>query len=367
MPSLDAIRHTQQTALLDSKVSVQFGTRKWAQLPPDLATAATSETVTAHNAAWIDGGLTARVRRVNRGDDDIVAIKKARAKCLVENTDGKLSFVNEMLRRQELDQLAQRGRTINGITPTLFASLQDGLIVTPWIEGQHVHAWDERQLQHVFEIGAAFIGAGFFEWDFSPGNVIDDGRQVWLFDFGYMYRFDPLQQLNTAGKGIEYPQFHLAERIESRNFFGHLLQREHEDGINAVMPLCRLEKEIALATYQKLQSDLSQRGATALVTQHYETICVRWKNALQSDLESLYLTEAWRSHEADLDDDLRGQTCTPMTLRKAEWLVSRVENDYEQLRAVGALSPHDVQSGRAKLLDDLHRRHEQAQAFQVRH
>jgi hypothetical protein len=361
MPSLDDLRHAEQTAWLDSGADLVFGTGGWGRLPADLRAAA----VDATHPGWIDGGLTARVRRVNRPDGP-VALKLARPVPLVRNTDGRLSFVNELLRRHELHELARRGRGIPGVTPTIHASLSEGVIVSPWIDGEAVAEWDERRLRQLFDTGAALVGAGFFEWDFSPGNVLDDGRQVWLFDFGYMYRFDPLRQINTAGDGTDHPEYHLAERIESRNLFGHLLQLEGSPGADTALRLFRLAKQIALDTVERLWRDLAARGASALVLGTHQVLADRWRAALRGDLAALYLAEGWRSHWADLHDDLSGRTCTPMTLRRAQWLIDHARRDFDALCAAGAIGSDESGPGPAALLARLEAMRAQASTWQVR-
>ncbi len=360
MLSLDSVRHAAQTAFIESGSALVFGTAGWVSLPDDLQ-AAVQDT---DNPIWLDGGLTARVRQVRRSDG-VLALKKARASCLVHNKDGELSFVNELLRRSELLELTQQGNSIPSVTPTVFASHADGVIVSPWISGGPVQHWGERQLEQLFEAGKALILAGFFEWDFSPGNVLDDGQQLWLFDFGYMYRFDPLRQINTAGNGASHPQFHLAERFESRNFFGHLLLQEEQLGIDRALKLFRLEKEIALETYREMGSELAARGATATVLNHLGAIVGEWAGALRGDLAGLYLREAWRSHEADLDDDLSGRSCSPMTLRRVRWLLARVEDDYDALLGSGALRANSSNATPAALRSRFHSQYAIAKAYQI--
>ena len=360
MPTLDDLRHAEQSALLASGVEIVFGTSGATRLPTDLRAAADN----AADPGWLDGGLTARVRRVERAGG-AVALKLARAEPRVHNTDGRLSFVNEVLRRQELHRLAEQGRGLGGVTPTVYASLREGVIVSPWIEGAPAGDWDERRLSQLFATGAALVAAGFFEWDYSPGNVLDDGRQVWLFDFGYMYRFDPLRQLNTAGDGTDDPGYHLAERIESRNLFGHLLQLEAAQGAPAALRLFRLEKQIALDTYERLRGDLAGRGATALVLDHLGRLIERWRDALRGDLAALYLADGWRSHRADLHDDLSGRSCTPMTLRRAQWLIDRATHDFDALRAGGALDDADAAAGPGPLLARLREQQALAATLQI--
>lgn len=360
MTSLDAARHAAQTALLEFGAGLVFGTAGWTTLPDDLCGAVQDE----GHPDWLDGGLTARVRRVDRGDE-AVALKKARDVCRVRNRDGELSFLNELLRRAELQALAQQGQGIPGVVPTTFASLTQGVIVSPWIDGGPVHAWDERPLLQLFDTGVALILAGFFEWDFCPGNVLDDGQRLWLFDFGYMYRFDPLRQLNTAGNGLDCPQFHLAERFESRNFFGHLLLEEQAQGTDAAHRRFRLEKEIALEAYQRLHRDLAARGASTTVLDFWGGIASGWRQALRGDLSTLYLVEGWRSHEADLDDDLHGRSCTPMTLHRARWLQAQLEDHFDALRAGGAFHAGGSECTQEALHARLRSQHELAVAYQL--
>lgn len=362
MTTLDDLRHAAQSALLAAGTPLQFGTAGWTALPGDLAAAAAD----ADHPDWIDGGLTARVRRVVRGDGSAVALKVARSECLVRNRDGQRSFLNELLRRRELHELAERGRGIAGVTPTLHASLHEGVLVSPWIEGgERVAAWSERSIAQLFDTGAALLLAGLFEWDFSPGNLLDDGRQLWLFDFGYMYPFDPLRHLNTAGDGTSAPQFHLAERFETRCFFGHLLEQESQRGDAVALAAFRLEKEVALACYLRLRTALAQRGAGAAVLAQYDSVTSQWRDALRGDLAALYLREGWRSHDADLDDDLRGRTCTPMTLRRAQWLIDQAHRNYDTLRAGGALERPGGAPTREALLARLEHDHERAARWQV--
>jgi hypothetical protein len=360
MPTLDDLRHAEQTALLASGAEIVFGTSGATRLPDDLRAAADDGT----HPGWLDGGLTARVRRVERAGG-AVALKLARAEPRVHNTDGRLSFVNEVLRRQELHRLAAQGRGLAGVTPTVYASLREGVIVSPWIDGAPATDWDERRLTQLFATGAALVGAGFFEWDYSPGNVLDDGRQVWLFDFGYMYRFDPLRQLNTAGDGTDHPEYHLAERIESRNLFGHLLQLEATRGADAALRLFALAKRIAADTVDELQRGLAARGASPLVLDHHGQLVVRWRTALRGDLAPLYLADGWRSHRADLHDDLSGRSCTPMTLRRAQWLIDRATHDFEALRAGGVLDAAEAVAGPPPLLATLREQQALAGRLQI--
>lgn len=309
-----------------------------------------------------DSGLTAEVFRVHAGGRDW-AVKRARSACKVQGVDGQTSFLNEVQRRAEMAALPALQRP--GLSPTVYASLAQGLVVSPWIAGARVDDWDESGLRQLFDSGLALLRAGFFEWDFCPGNVLRDARQVWLFDYGYLYRFDPLRHFNSAGTGLSAPQHHLAERIESRHVFGWLLQLESRHGADAALRAFRMEKAVALDAYERLRSQLAADGATATVLQWLDGICGEWRAALAGPLSDLYLREGWRSHATDLDDDLKGQTCTPTTLARADWLLQALHLHHAALAAQGVWQGDEAALDRSERIALYTQRRQQAVAYQL--
>jgi hypothetical protein len=299
--------------------------------------------------ATIDSGLTAKIYHLRSAGGDF-ALKLARTECLVRNVDGHTSFLNELICRQRIDFMRADTNAFAAVTKTYAASLRQGVLLTEWVDGESIQHWDRRRLQQLFAAGCELLQAGMFEWDFCPGNLLDDGERIRLFDFGYMYVFDPLRQFNSAGNGDSQPMFHLAERFETRNYFAYLLQLEIEQGMDAALSAFRLEKEVALEAYQSLRHQLLQRGATAMIADWLQAIVTRWSDALTHDLYSLYLQEGWRSHVLDLDDDLRGKTCTPTTLQRGEWLLHALQHHHDELRALDAFFWQDRERNQQQLV-----------------
>lgn len=362
MQSLDELRREIDLAWLASGREFAFGDAADCPLPPRQLAGlhASAPGVEAVH----DGGLTARVFCLRAGERRF-AIKVARPQALVRNDDGRTSFLNELRRHAELRALREAGVALPGIVAPLYGSLREGVVVSPWVaDATHVDGFDDpRRLRQLFDIGATLVAQGFFEWDFSPGNVLDDGTQVRLFDFGYMYRFDPLTQFNSAGRGDDCPQFHLAERIETRNAFAWLLRLEREGGPDAALAAFRTVKQIAHEAFVRLRATLAQRGARPHVLAWLDAIAARWSAALAGDLAPLYLKEGWRSHALDLEDDLHGQTCTPTTLARADWLIATAQRSHEALRDGGALFGPDAALTREALVQRYRHRRALAQTF----
>jgi hypothetical protein len=360
MPTLEAQRRRAQLALLASGAEFGFGDAADCPLPP--ARLAALDASSPGVEAVHEDGLTARVFKLRVGER-CMAVKVARRECLVQNDDGRTSFLNELQRHAELRALRDAGAALPGIVAPVYGSLRAGVIVSPWVDGELVDRFDARRIGQLLASGAALIEHGFFEWDFSPGNLIDDGRQVWLFDFGYMYRFDPLMQFNSAGDGTDCPQFHLAERIETRNAFAWLLGLEQRRGPDAALAAFRVIKQAALAAYVALRSSLAARDAQPAVLAWLDAISARWSAALGGELGALYLQEGWRSHALDLEDDLQGQTCTPTTLARADWLIGTAARADAALRAGDALFGPDAALSSDALVQRYRTRRAQAERF----
>jgi hypothetical protein len=352
-------RRQSQLAFVASGAELEIGNPEDCPLPLEqLAATQGDETYVRERFA---GGLTAHVYRIKAGGRDWT-LKRARERCLVQNPDGQTSFLNEIQRRADLRLLkqdAQLGKRLGGIVDTQYASLNRGVLLSPWIAGEAIEHWHERQLLELFDTLGALLLGGLFEWDLCPGNTLDDG-QVRLFDFGYMYRFDPLRQFNS--NGTTAPQFHAAERFETRQYFAHLLHLEQRSDGDALRAL-RLEKQIALLAYQRLHRELSARQASASVLDWLQGIINEWRIALSGDLEGLYLREAWRSHSLDLDDDLSGQTCTPLTLQRIDWLERNARECYTELQQLAVFG--ETAPGAAKLLSEFAEARKLAQQWQI--
>lgn len=362
METADQRRQRDNLAFIAEGREFSFGSS--AELPRPAAELAALQPDSLGVDRVCTGGLTAVVLRWQEGGRSW-AVKQARPRCLVQNPDGQTSFLNELHRHAELAALRRQGVPLPGLVEPVYGSLRQGLIVSPWVDGGRVEAWDRRQLTQVYQSGLALMRSGLFEWDFSPGNVLDDGRQTWLFDFGYMYRFDPLREFNSAGTGPHARQFHLAERIETRNLFGWLLGLEAAHGPEGALPAFRMAKEVALAACAEWLAWLQAAGAQPEVRAEVRATMDRWERALAGDLAALYLAEGWRSHSLDLDDDLRGQTCTPMTLARADWLLAAAAGAHAELQRSGMLLPEEAALGLQGLVACYRGRKAQAQAWQV--
>jgi hypothetical protein len=364
--TLESRRQARQLRFVASGEPLVVGSL--AEFPLDLATLKGLREGDPRVEAIFDSGLTARIHRLNTGGRRWT-LKRARPEARVRNVDGQTSFLNEVQRRADFERLKrQPGGEARwaGIVDTVFASYRDGIILSPWIEGVHVDAWDERTLRQVLVLACELWLEGLFEWDLCSGNLLDDGRQVRLFDFGYLYRFDPLHQFSSAGQGTDFPLFHPAERFESRCFCAALLELEQGRGRDAALGLFRQEKEIALEAYRAMRARIAGRGASADVLAWLDGITTHWERTLQGDAAPLYLAENWRSHVLDLHDDLDGQTCTPMTLRRADWLLAALDEHADALRAQQAFFWDDEGRDPAALRAKYEEHRRAAVRFQAR-
>lgn len=361
--TLDQARHAAQLAFEASGSDLVVGSL--AGTPFTLAELQALQPDDPRVRQVFDGGLTAEVWRLEAGGQ-AWALKRRRAQARVHNLDGQTSFLNEVQRRADFQALkAQDPARWQPVADTRFAAYRAGLMLSPWIEGAPISGWDERRYGQLLRLATQLWLEGLFEWDYSPGNVLDDGRQLRLFDFGYCYRFDPLRQFNTAGTGLDNPRFHPAERIETRAVCAWLLEREHADGPAAALAAFRVFKAQAAEVYADLLAQSRARGAGSAVLEWLAGIAAGWRQALVGDIGALYLAENWRSHALDLDDDLRGRSCTATTLRRADWLLATLREHAGALRAHNALFHGDEALDTPALLQRYAQRRAEALRWQL--
>ena len=125
--TLEARRHAEQLDFVASGAPLVVGSL--ADFPLDLATLKSLQPGTPGVEALLDSGLTAQVYRLNAAGRRWT-LKRARPTALVRNIDGQTSFLNEVQRRADLEQLKRQPggeKRWAGIVDTVFASFRDGV------------------------------------------------------------------------------------------------------------------------------------------------------------------------------------------------------------------------------------------------
>lgn len=308
-------RQKTQKAFDQSGQELIVGERDRCPIPPEDLAAITPNS--PHVVKVIDSGLTAEIFHLKFGDNEYT-LKRKRHTAKVDNLDGQYSFLNEVQRRDDFEQFKtdpELNPHFAHIVETIYANYRLGIILSPWIEGQHIHDLTPHLIQQLFFTLQACEEQGLMEWDLCAGNLlVDKNEKLWLFDFGYMYSFAPLLEWNS--NGLSDPLFHAAERVETRFFFGWLLDKKIP--FEEQLKIYRRLKEGCTESYQHKCDWLKKNGAIPEVIDHFESLLKHWLHALKDEqrFQQLFKLEAFRSHVLDIEDDLHGKTCTPLTLNR---------------------------------------------------
>lgn len=297
-------------------------------------------------------GLTAEVFRV-RFDGKDYTLKKKRPEAKVQNINGQLSFLNEVQRRFDLQQQKDCPETSHDfacIVATIYADYRLGIILSDWIEGTPVRTVSSSLLSQLFLTLSACEKIGLFEWDLCAGNLLlDDDHKLWMFDFGYMYPFDPLTELNSDG--LNAPLFQFCERFETRFLSGWLIEHNctHQESLSVFKNV----KHEALKVLFEQCEWLRKNKASETVIQTKERLLFKYQTALQSEqkLERLFIVEMFRSHVLDIEDDIDGKSCTATTLKRVDAVIEMIEGHYEFLCEQGALFYHNDGKTKQELID----------------
>jgi hypothetical protein len=125
---------------------------------------------------------------------------------------------------------------------------------------------------------------------------------------------------------------------------------------------------LAIECYAGLAQRLAARGAHQRILAWLHALVYAWHTALRSEtaLQRLYQKEGWRSHMLDLMDDLSGQSCTPTTLERADWLLAALETGFAQMQKDEAFLWDDRGQTQTTLIARYRMRREQAQAYLIK-
>ncbi|HIG2693772.1 TPA: AarF/UbiB family protein [Klebsiella pneumoniae] len=311
------LRQQQQQAFDRSGEPLIVGNVSHCPLPPETLAALGPDS--PYVVQVYGSGLTGEVYRLRIAGKEY-NLKKRRAVAGVANLNGQLSFLNEVQRRQALQQLKDDPVTaprFTHIVPTLYADYRLGILLSPWIDGEPIHQLTPPLIAQLFTTLEACEEQGLMEWDLCSGNLlVDRQEQLWLFDFGYMYPFDPLREFNS--NGLADPLFHFVERFETRFFFSWLMTR-----------------------IPGAEQQLADPAA----------------------LSRLFAVEAFRSHVLDIEDDLHGQSCTLLTLQRIDWVINQLEQHYRFIANEGGLFYDNEGKSQQALLSSYAQKRQQAQQY----
>lgn len=313
-----------------------------------------------------DSGLTAEVYRV-RFDNKDFTLKKKRQSAKVQNLDGQFSFLNEVQRRQDFQKLkAERrtGRSLDGIVNTVYADYRLGIILSEWIEGAPIQNLTTEILQQLFSTLMMCEQNGLFEWDLCSGNLlVDHHQQLKLFDFGYMYEFDPRRAFNS--NGTNDPLFNFCERFETRFLSGWLLEKGCTQ--DKALILFREVKMTALKAIEDKITWLEGNGGESYIIEYYCGIQREFSEAIssQSVLERCFLTTMFRSHVLDIEDDLEGKSCTALTLKRIDVVQEILNHHFPLLESYGALFYQNEGASQEELRLRYEQKRKLAESYQL--
>ncbi len=327
-------RRKSQLDFLQSKQEIEVG--KKSNLPLSIEEILKINSNSSCVEEVFSSGLTAIVYKINI-NKRFYNLKKKRENILVKNVDGQTSFLNEVQRRKNFfDFKSTEPENFSHIVDTVYASLNNGFILSEWIEGEKISHFTEKNISDIFKTHLEIEKKGLFECDLSLGNLLlDKNNEVRFFDFGYMYPYNPLIHYNSDGK--ELPIFHLCERLESRSLMQYLMDLENQP--QQMMQTYETTKKLALETYLAKLHWLEKNNAAQDVIDWQKSFIKLWEFGLlsQSNLLNVYELESFRSYVLDVHDDISGKSCTPLTIKKIDKIIEKIKSNFTFLKSQNGL------------------------------
>ncbi|MGL5225657.1 MAG: hypothetical protein ACRC8Q_10125, partial [Aeromonas sp.] len=289
-------------------------------------------------------GLTTEVFHL-KIDGHHWCLKRRRPDARAASLDDQTAFLTELERRREIEALRELHPTVlPHAVCTSFGSARAGVLVSSWLRGEPVRQLNARNLTQMLAAQGELARWGWFDWDPSPDNLLDDGEQISVFDFGRMWTFDPRFEFHS--NGMVDPQYHVPERLETCTLSGLWLDEPH--------PLAQFRhwREACVLWVKHEINHLTRDGASGPVLARLHNLQQEWSIALASDeaLAANWWRDMYRSHRlmvvAFLDDPRISRD--PFILRRLDWLTQALTDHYPLL---GASLPA-AQASQGEVLQD---------------
>ncbi len=188
------LRQQQQQAFDCSGEPLIVGNVSYCPLPPETLAALVS--ISPYVVQVYGSGLTGEVYRLRIAGKEY-NLKKRRAVAGVANLNGQLSFLNAGTASAGIataEGLPGHRAALHPHRPNAVCRLSPRHPALPLIHGEPIHQLTPPLIAQPFTTLEACEEQGLMEWDLRSGNLlVDRQEQLWLFDFGYMYPFDPLE------------------------------------------------------------------------------------------------------------------------------------------------------------------------------
>ena len=110
---------------------------------------------------------------------------------------------------------------------------------------------------------------------------------------------------------------------------------------------------------------LLKAGAT-IVLNWVESFINHWRLGVSSPtaLEGIYLWKVF-AHLLDINDDLSGKTCTPMTLKRINKIKDILSNQFEVLEKLDGFLFEDKNKTKAQLIERTAKQQQDALNYQI--
>lgn len=324
-------RQRYQVDFVKSGKNIEVGDSN--NLPLDRTVLKNIDKNSEYVAKYFGGGLTAEVFKLSI-NNKFYTLKKGRESAIVQNVDGQTSFLNEVQRRYDFEELKKTEReSYSGIVNTVYANYLDKVILSEWIEGDEIAKYDEDIFDGIFKNLINMEFAGIFEYDMINGNLLlTKDKKVMMYDFGYTYTFDPLTEHNPDG--IECDVFHPAERFETRCFMQHLMDIEENLNLEKALSIYKTEKEIAIKWYKVKLQWLKSHNAKDYIITFNDRLVSFWSEGIKDKnaLLKMYRLESFRSFLLDVYDDVHGKTCNSDTLKKIDNVIRTTTESFDFIK-----------------------------------
>lgn len=251
---------------------------------------------------------------------------------------------------------------INGICKTLYTNNSPKVMISDWISGcyiKNMNAIDVTAVAHAFELMLDLQKMGFFIFDLNMSNIKYKDGMPYLYDFGYVYPFNPRIECNpyTINR-VPDMYFDNLERYKTTHIMRYISNIERTNGSLVAIQQYELFADIFLQYQQKWLLYLKERDAAAWLCDRAELNIMWYSSERETATTERYILDKFLSYILTLEEGIYYDLYDEKFSVRLNELLSLVESSYDQLKKGITYFSYPIESSAEELIRYIKNRYQ---------
>lgn len=235
------------------------------------------------------------------------------------------------------------------LTQTLFASEQDGVIMTKWIHGKVIKNMTDDQINAAFIKGLKLTmnmaTEGLYDDDFTPSNIIYTSEHASLIDAGTLFSCKTENQVNPYDN--ELLSYNMFTRFLYKNAMVYFIRLERAGHKEKAYKIYKEFFHLFIEALDTFRNNI--HGST--ISNYYKLISNYYIKNYNDNILASYIRDKYLCHIFILMENLSDNYYDQNTTTRLRELISLLDDNYNLLKSRQELIVEDMKNSKEDCLN----------------